>query len=49
MTTDTFAMTSSEFEPESIRDQEIIAEDVAYEEEPSADELELEEPLETDR
>ena len=52
MTTDAFAITSSEFEPERIRDQEIIAEDVAHEEEPAADELELEEPsiepLETD-
>ena len=52
MTTDTFAMTSSELEPENIRDQEIIAEAVAYEEEPAANELELEEPsmdpLETD-
>ena len=44
MTTDVFAITSSEFEPERIRDQEIIAEDVAHEEEPTADELELEEP-----
>ena len=44
MTTDVFAITSSEFEPERIRDQEIIAEDVAHEEEPAADELELEEP-----
>ena len=44
MTTDTFVMTSSEFEPENIRDQEIIAEVVAYEEVPSANELELEEP-----
>jgi len=52
MTTDTFVMTSSEFEPENIRDQEIVAEAVAYEEEPSVNELELEEPsmepLETD-
>ena len=51
MTTDVFAMTSSEFEPEKISDREIITEDAAHEEEPSADELELEkpspEPLET--
>ena len=40
MTTDVFAITSSEFEPERISDQEIIAEDVAHEEEPTADELE---------
>jgi RNA polymerase primary sigma factor len=45
MTTDTFAMTSSEFEPERLRDQARIPEDVAHEEEPTADELELEEPL----
>ena len=44
MTTDAFTITSSEFEPESMRDQAIIAEDVAHEEEPTADELELEEP-----
>ncbi|MCX6003165.1 MAG: hypothetical protein NTX46_01825 [Chloroflexi bacterium] len=44
MTTDAFTMASSEFEPERIRDQEIIAEDVAHEEEPAADELGLEEP-----
>ena len=44
MTTDAFAMTSSEFEPEKISDREIITEDAAHEEEPSADELELEEP-----
>ena len=44
MTIDVFPVASPEFEPESIRDQEIIAEDVAHEEEPAADELELEEP-----
>ena len=44
MTTDVFTITSSEFEPESMRDQAIIVEDVAHEEEPTADELELEEP-----
>ncbi len=50
MTTDVFAITSSEFEPERISDQEIIAEDVAHEEEPTADELEEPsiEPLEND-
>jgi RNA polymerase primary sigma factor len=44
MTTDAFVMASSEFEPEGIRNQEIIAEDAAHEEEPAADELEPEEP-----
>ena len=44
MTTDSFTITSSEFEPESMRDQAIIVEDVAHEEEPTAHELELEEP-----
>ena len=44
MTTDVFTITSSEFEPERLRDQAIISEDVAHEEEPTADELELEEP-----
>ena len=44
MTTDLFTITSSEFEPERLRDQAIIPEDVAHEEEPAADELELEEP-----
>ena len=44
MTIDAFAITPSEFEPERIRDREIIPEDAAHEEEPSADELELEEP-----
>ena len=44
MTTDLFTITSSEFEPERLRDQAIIPEDVAHEEEPTADELELEEP-----
>ena len=44
MTTDVFTITSSEFEPESMRDQAIIIEDVAHEEEPTADELEREEP-----
>ncbi|MCX6003010.1 MAG: RNA polymerase sigma factor RpoD [Chloroflexi bacterium] len=44
MTADAFTMASSEFEPERIRDQEIIAEDVTLEEEPAADELEPEEP-----
>jgi RNA polymerase primary sigma factor len=52
LTTDVFAITSSEFEPEKIRDQELIAEDVINEEEPAADELKLEEqsvePLEND-
>jgi RNA polymerase primary sigma factor len=37
-------ITPSEFEPESIRDQEIIVKDLTHEEEPSADELGLEEP-----
>ena len=45
MTTDVFAITSSEFEPEIITDQEIITEDVAHDKEPAADELELEEPV----
>ena len=45
MTTDVFAITSSEFEPEIITDQEIITEDVVRGEEPAADELELEEPV----
>jgi RNA polymerase primary sigma factor len=36
--------TSSEFEPERLRDQTIIPEDVVHEGEPTADELELEEP-----
>jgi RNA polymerase primary sigma factor len=45
MTIDVFTITSSEFEPESMRDHAIIPEDVAHEEEPTADELELEEPL----
>jgi len=40
MTIDAFAITPSEFEPERIRDREIIPEDAAHEEEPSADELE---------
>ena len=44
MTTDVFTITSSEFEPESMRDQATIVEDVAHEEEPTADELEREEP-----
>jgi RNA polymerase primary sigma factor len=44
MTTDVFTITSSEFESERLRDQAIIPEDVAQEEEPTADELELEEP-----
>ena len=44
MTTDVFTITSSEFESERLRDQAIIPEDVAHEEEPTADELELEEP-----
>jgi len=44
MTTDVFTITSSEFEPESMRDHAIIPEDVAHEEEPTADELEREEP-----
>ena len=44
MTTDVFTITSSEFEPESMKDQVIIAEDVAHEEEPTADDLEPEEP-----
>ena len=45
MTTDVFTITSSEFEPELIKDQEIIAEDVAHDKEPATDELELEEPV----
>ena len=44
MTTDVFTIIPSEFEPENLRNQAIIAEDVAHEEEPTADELELEEP-----
>jgi RNA polymerase primary sigma factor len=44
MTTDLFTITSSELEPESMRDQVIIVEDVAHDEEPTADELEREEP-----
>jgi len=44
MTTEVFTITSSEFEPESMRDHAIIPEDVAHEGEPTADELELEEP-----
>ena len=45
MTTDVFTITSSEFEPEIITDQEIITEDVAHDKGPAADELELEEPV----
>ena len=45
MTTGVFTITSSEFEPESMGNQAIIVEDVAHEEEPTADELQLEEPL----
>ena len=45
MTTDVFAITPSEFEPEIITDQEIITEDVAPDKEPAADELGLEEPV----
>ena len=44
MTTEVFTITSSEFEPESMRDHAIIPQDVAHEGEPTADELELEEP-----
>jgi RNA polymerase primary sigma factor len=44
MTTEVFTITSSEFEPESMKDDAIIPEDVAHEGESTADELELEEP-----
>jgi RNA polymerase primary sigma factor len=44
MTTEIFTMIPSEFEPERLRDQTIIPEDVVHEGEPTADELELEEP-----
>jgi RNA polymerase primary sigma factor len=44
MTIEIFTMIPSEFEPESLRDHAITPEDVAHEGEPTADELELEEP-----
>ena len=44
MTTEVFTITSSELEPDSMRDHAIIPEYVDHEGEPTADELEIEEP-----